>query len=109
MLIYYCISLMMLLTMLMTGIVNPICSFLSGDTEIRFNGILYTNLNEEKYKKILFSTFLNFIILILCLCIVCFKFNLFFPIFLAILCIIFFTTPYIKITKIKVIYKILFK
>ena len=65
MLIYYCISLMMLLTMLMTGIINPICSFLSGDTEIRFNGILYTNLNEEKYKKILFSTFLNFIILIL--------------------------------------------
>ncbi len=57
MLIYYCISLMMLLTMLMTGIINPICSFLSGDTEIRFNGILYTNLNEEKYKKILFSTF----------------------------------------------------
>ena len=88
MLIYYCISLMMLLTMLMTGIVNPICSFFSGDTEIRFNGILYTNLNEEKYKKILFSTFLNFIILILCLCIVCFKFNPFFPIFLAILCII---------------------
>lgn len=85
MLIYYCISLMMLLTMLMTGIINPICSFLSGDTEIRFNGILYTNLNEEKYKKILF---LNFIILILCLCIVCFKFNPFFPIFLAILCII---------------------
>ncbi len=28
MLIYYCISLMILLTMLMTGIVNPICSFL---------------------------------------------------------------------------------
>ena len=37
MLIYYCISLMMLLTMLMTGIINPICSFLSGDTEIKFN------------------------------------------------------------------------
>ncbi|AQW23387.1 hypothetical protein FJM09_05195 [Clostridium perfringens] len=89
MLIYYCISLMILLTMLMTGIVNPICSFFNGDTEIRFNGILYTNLNEEKYKKILFSTFLNFIILILCLFIVCFKFNTFFPMFLAILCIIF--------------------
>ncbi|MBI6038523.1 hypothetical protein [Clostridium perfringens] len=89
MLIYYCISLMMLLTMLMTGIVNPICSFFSGDTEIRFNGILYTNLDEEKYKKILFSTFLNFIILILCIFIVYSKFSTFFPMFLTILCIIF--------------------
>lgn len=89
MLIYYCISLMMLLTMLMTGIINPICSFLSGDTEIRFNGILYTNLDEEKYKKILFSTFLNFIILILCIFIVYSKFSTFFPMFLTILCIIF--------------------
>ena len=89
MLIYYCISLMMLLNMLMTGIVNPICSFFSGDTEIRFNGILYTNLDEEKYKKILFSTFLNFIILILCIFIVYSKFSTFFPMFLTILCIIF--------------------
>ncbi len=89
MLIYYCISLMMLLTMLMTGIVNPICSFLSGDTEIRFNGILYTNLDEEKYKKILFSTFLNFIILILCIFIVYSKFSTFLPMFLTILFIIF--------------------
>ena len=89
MLIYYCISLMMLLTMLMTGIINPICSFLSGDTEIRFNGILYTNLDEEKYKKILFSTFLNFIILILCIFIVYSKFSTFFPMFLTILFIIF--------------------
>ncbi len=89
MLIYYCISLMMLLTMLMTGIINPICSFFSGDTEIRFNGILYTNLDEEKYKKILFSTFLNFIILILCIFIVYSKFSTFFPMFLTILCIIF--------------------
>lgn len=89
MLIYYCISLMMLLTMLMTGIINPICSFFSGDTEIRFNGILYTNLNEEKYKKILFSTFLNFIILILCIFIVYSKFSTFFPMFLTILFIIF--------------------
>ncbi len=60
MLIYYCISLMMLLTMLMTGIVNPICSFLSGDTEIRFNGILYTNLNEKKYKKDIIFNFFKF-------------------------------------------------
>lgn len=89
MLIYYCISLMMLLTMLMTGIVNPICSFFSGDTEIRFNGILYTNLDEEKYKKILFSTFLNFIILILCIFIVYSKFSTFLPMFLTILFIIF--------------------
>ena len=49
MLIYYCISLMMLLTMLMTGIINPICSFLSGDTEIRFNGILYIIFNFFKF------------------------------------------------------------
>lgn len=89
MLIYYCIALIILLTILMTGIVNPICSFFNGDTVIRFNGILYTNLNEEKYKKILFSTFLNFIILILCLFIVCSKFNHFFPNFLTILCIVF--------------------
>ncbi|GAA0066862.1 TPA: hypothetical protein I9097_001591 [Clostridium perfringens] len=89
MVIYYCVSLIILLTMLMTGIVNPICSFFNGDTEIRFNGILYTNLNGEKYKKILFSTFLNFIILILCLFIVCFKFNTFFPMFLMVIGIIF--------------------
>ena len=89
MVIYYCVSLIILLTMLMTGIIHPICSFFNRETSMRFNGVLYTNLNEEKYKKILFSTFLNFIILILCLFIVYFKFNTFFPMFLMVIGIIF--------------------
>ncbi|HHD2754317.1 TPA: hypothetical protein ACOTG0_003171 [Clostridium perfringens] len=75
MIIYYCISLIILLIILMAGIVHPLCAFLARDTHIRFNGVLYKNLNEEKYKKILFSTFLNFIILILCLFTVYFKAN----------------------------------
>lgn len=89
MVIYYCISLIILLIILMAGIVHPLCAFLARDTRIRFNGVLYKNLNEEKYKKILFSTFLNFIILILCLFTVYFKANTVLSLLIVILGIVF--------------------
>lgn len=89
MIIYYCISLIILLIILMAGIVSPLCSFLTGETTVRFNGILYTNLNEEKYKKILFSTFLNFLILLLCLLMVYFKFTALNPLTIGVLVIVF--------------------
>lgn len=89
MIIYYCISLIVLLIILMAGIVSPLCSFLTGETTVRFNGILYTNLNEEKYKKILFSTFLNFLILLLCLLMVYFKVNPISPVTLVVITIVF--------------------
>lgn len=67
MIIQYILVLIIMILILINGVIKPLISYFNKDEILNFNGVLYKNLNNKKYQKILISIFLNFVVFILIL------------------------------------------
>ncbi|MCJ8343429.1 MAG: hypothetical protein MJH09_11390 [Cetobacterium sp.] len=67
MIIQYILIPIILLIILISGVIKPLFSYFNKDEILKFNGVLYENLNRKKYQKIMLAILLNFIIFLLIL------------------------------------------
>ncbi|MBS6544957.1 MAG: hypothetical protein KH323_05505 [Veillonella sp.] len=98
--VIYCIFILVIVfSIFIFGVINPLFAYFNEDKKIKFNGTIYDELNEEKFKKILFAIFLNLIILLLVLLAICLNFSIFKYVFFLIIGIILWQRKILKPLK----------